>query len=563
MKRIINCILQILKTTAVRKSIDYCVLHKESIISISFVLLVIFLLAIPDILGACIYGFKKNFLNSYIQALRIYLVTIVPIFFLPGILGKVFFAISTIFHAFCATGILILYHKYRLEIGGDSYFILVNSNPSEIWEFLCSLVSLYNVSVVIFFVLFAVGCIYFFSKCKWKITFLHIVLGIILALPLSISILRYRSKPAKVKKVLTRCSVSKFLVEYRNFQVVYGSIYKNLTKKPELPGKILPVEKNIAGIIVIGESAYRKHHSIYGYPRNTTPNLSRRKDSILPFSNVISATVQTPTAIRYLLTDEILKKSSINDIHFSLPDLLKAAGYETHWISNQYIWGLGGYESSTTLLAQKCDSYYFVHNKTPEEKYDIACIKPVEKFLRTTKPVILFVHLMGSHIGYEERFPKNFGSFRDKYDGVIEKVLPANRHKTNLYDCSIEYTDFVLEKMIKLLEAQSRPSFLLYLSDHSECNGLDKYTVARATHSKIRACYEIPFLLWYSEGYKNEFSDFISRGKNNLRKPLQCDDAIWTIADITHITWEGFPQEKSLFSPSYKGRKRFMYNTLY
>ena len=425
-----------------------------------------------------------------------------------------------------------------------------------------SLASPFNIIVAFIFIIFAVYCISVFCQRKWEITRLHIITGILLLLPLSITLLRYHSNTQKIQKVLSRNSLSKFILEYNTFQSQYGTYYYNLTKKPNLPQGIVSSNRNIAGIIVIGESANRKHHSIYGYPRNTTPNLLRRKDSILAFSDVISATTQTPTAIRYLLSDELLTATGV--LNYTLPDLLKSANFETHWISNQFAWGLGGYESSTTFLAQKCDSFYFVHQEAPDEKYDIACIKPAEKMLNTEKPVILFIHLMGSHIGYKSRFPENFGSFKNTHDSITEQLPQSNRYMTNIYDCSIEYTDFILEKLIQLLEKQYRPAFLFYVSDHSECNNIDNHTVARASQSNIRACYEIPFLLWFSPEYREQFNDFIEAGKKNLSMPLQADHAIWTIADIVRISWNVFPEEKSLFSPLYKKPSaRFMFSEKY
>ena len=551
------CHSKISKTTAA-----YCIRHKEHIKSILFVLLIILLLEIPDILGACCYGLKKRFSNSYIQAMRIYFFIIAPLFFLPGKFGKAFFALCTAILSFCAMAVLILYHKYRLEVGGDCYLLLFNSNSAETQEFLTSLFSAYNIVVVICAVIFAIWSIYTFSRMKWKITHLHIIVGILLFLPLPVTLVRYQKEKIPLKKAFSRSSVSRFVSEYNSFRKNYGGVYDNLTKKPILPEGLTANGKNIAGIVVLGESAYRKHHSIYGYSRNTTPNLLKRKDAILPFDNVISATAQTPTAIRYLLTDEKLSNPGV--INYSLPDLLKSAGYETHWISNQYAWGLGGYESSTTLLAQKCDSYYFVHQKMPGEKYDIGCIQPVKAKLNTRKPVILFVHLMGSHIAYAERYPEKFGSFRNVSDPVSDQTPQVNRRTTNAYDCSVEYTDFILEELIRILEKQQRPTFLLYVSDHSECNGLDDFKIARASNCNVRACYEIPFVFWFSREYSKQFGDFIEKGRKNLSAPLQGDHALWTIAAVAGLSWNNFPAENSLFSDTYKTpEKRSMYNREY
>ena len=44
-------------------------------------------------------------------------------------------------------------------------------------------------------------------------------------------------------------------------------------------------DKNSVHVLVIGESANRNHHGIYGYVRNTTPNLSNIEGSLIKFSD--------------------------------------------------------------------------------------------------------------------------------------------------------------------------------------------------------------------------------------------------------------------------------------
>ncbi len=525
--------------------------HKKSIFSGLFVIISVCIIAIPDILGLMLYGHLPNFVAPYIQTLRIYLFLTAPAFFLPGIFGKLYFYVEIIILTFTAMASLILLHMFNLPISGDCYMLIFNTHLQEATEFTMTLLRWENVLITVMCTAFAASCIFFMRKLQWKFSVLNILLGIILLMPLSITLLRYHHKKRNITLAVERGSFGKFAVQYFVFKERFEKNMKDLTKTPLLPAPhIKKRNDSTTGIIVIGESAWRKHLGIYGYSRNTTPNLLKRKDSILAWNNVISADIQTPTSIRFFLTDAVLERPDTVD--YTLIDLFNHAGYKTHWVSNQPAWGLGGYESATTFLALKCHSLFYLHKNAPSQKYDEALIKPVEKLLDSEEPQIIFVHLQGSHIDYAGRYPESFGSFTGCNDKVYQSINSArNRKITNEYDNSIEYTDHVLEQLISLLEKRKPVSFMLYFSDHGECADIDNSAARRSAVSKNKACYEIPFLMWYSPEYGIKNQQMLRAGKKNLNSSLQGDKALWTLCDAAGIYWEGFPENKSLFSAEY------------
>ena len=79
------------------------------------------------------------------------------------------------------------------------------------------------------------------------------------------------------------------------------------------------------GILVIGESAIRNHHGIYGYTRNTTPNLLRHKENIILFQDMITVLPLTITALKYWLTDMTLQNRYAK---WTVFDALKKSGYQ-------------------------------------------------------------------------------------------------------------------------------------------------------------------------------------------------------------------------------------------
>ena len=85
------------------------------------------------------------------------------------------------------------------------------------------------------------------------------------------------------------------------------------------------------------------HMSLYGYQRDTTPNLKKlfQKKVLVAFKNAVSIGTKTLTSLPYMLVG--LQGIDPDGLFFSYPTIFnyaKAAGYHTAYISAQDIqWG--------------------------------------------------------------------------------------------------------------------------------------------------------------------------------------------------------------------------------
>ena len=91
-------------------------------------------------------------------------------------------------------------------------------------------------------------------------------------------------------------------------------------------------------VLVLGESTTREHMHLYGYNRDTTPNLDALAASdkgLTVFRDVVSPRPYTIEVMQQILTfgDEQNPDRFLSDP--SLINLLKQAGYKTFWITNQ------------------------------------------------------------------------------------------------------------------------------------------------------------------------------------------------------------------------------------
>ena len=98
-----------------------------------------------------------------------------------------------------------------------------------------------------------------------------------------------------------------------------------------------------------------------------------------------------------------------------------------------------------------------------------------------------FIHLIGSHVRYDRRYPDDFG-FVDNTDTVAE------------YDTSIRYTDFVLSELYKRFRGDSL--LFIYISDHGQFVSNENFGSGFLPGYKEE--YRIPLLVWTKDSVAAE-----------------------------------------------------------
>ena len=232
------------------------------------------------------------------------------------------------------------------------------------------------------------------------------------------------------------------------------SIDQSMTLAAKAPGTV---------IFVIGESASRNYMKAFtpDFPYEDTPWLSSMagNDNFLIFRHAYASWSQTVPVLQRALTEQ----SQYNGKEFfnssSIIDVAKKAGYETWWFSNQGRYGQ--YDSAITLVAKTADhaewtddSYNFT------DKYDEALL-PYLSQLDPTKNNFVVLHVMGSHIYYNNRYPSAFSKFKTA-EG--ESTVTSRESYAN----SILYTDYILSQVFNYAQKNLNLQAMVYFSDHGE-----------------------------------------------------------------------------------------------
>ena len=119
--------------------------------------------------------------------------------------------------------------------------------------------------------------------------------------------------------------------------------------------------------------------------------------------------------------------------------------------------------------------------------------------------VLIVLHTRTSHgPNYAEKYPKEFEVYKPVAENVEEGEKNVER-LVNAYDNTIRYTDFLLNGLINTLRSMTDwKSAMIFISDHGESLGENKvfmHGLPMKLAPKVQ--YEIPFLVWTSEGFRN------------------------------------------------------------
>lgn len=236
--------------------------------------------------------------------------------------------------------------------------------------------------------------------------------------------------------------------------------------------------------LIIGESASSKHMSLYGYNTPTTPFLDKLKEDTtnsthIHYYSAITSQLLTRDAVTYMLSAENVLTG--NDFFYRYKNLIELANnaqYETHWISNQSMFGF--FEGRIPLIASY--ALYKKYNiatllKEELQKDDLELLPMLDKYYDNDKKQLFIIHLQGSHRSFDHRYDE------------IDKQTIIGDGATVAYDRTIHHTDRFFQKLSQSL---TNNSIILYASDHGESPAAAN---GRLDKSRGNFAYQIPFIL--------------------------------------------------------------------
>jgi heptose-I-phosphate ethanolaminephosphotransferase len=307
-------------------------------------------------------------------------------------------------------------------------------------------------------------------------------------------------------------------------------------------------------VLVLGESTNRQHMSLYGYPRPTTPQLDGMRDQLLVFEQVYAPRPFTIEVLQQVLTFADQENPDLYLTRPSLMNIMKQAGYQSYWITNQQT--MTKRNTMLTTFSRQTDKQYYLNFSRSQNsrQYDEVVLEPFQEILRDPEPrKFIVVHLLGTHAKYEYRYPSAYARFSGR-EGLPEALSSKQVAVSNDYDNAVLYNDFVVSSLIRMLAAARLNSLLVYFSDHGEdvYDSTGHQVLGRSEGNPTLPMYAIPFIVWNSEQWRAAHPRTYPR--EVLDRRYSTSHFIHTWSDLVGLRFVDFDASKSLISRDFKER---------
>ena len=393
------------------------------------------------------------------------------------------------------TGIYLIYFfKYKALFSDVAFMSVLGTTYSEATEYVITIIETPSILFVFLSMIFILPMIVYWSMGKIKRlesscakNKYYLIIIFILSL-IGIGLLIKQTFPLDMYINITQHSSI-----LKGFNDLSRNVEKN---NREIVLSSLPSALNGTIILVIGESANRDYMSAFNpnLKRETTPWETEKKGdkNFIFLESAYSNYPNTAMSLSRALT----QVNQYNDINLSdavtIIGLAKKAGYKTYWISTQEKSGV--YDSIVAKIAESSDSIAWLNGYDEKVLQEFPKVNPLQKNL-------VIVHILGSHVNYNERVPKYY------------KAEQYTEDRTDQYMHTIDYTDWLLKEIFEYGEKNLNLNAMIYMSDHGE-----HIQYGHTNNPFYFEMVRIPTWIYLSDTYQSKYPEVYNGLKNNNQK---------------------------------------------
>lgn len=499
---------------------------------------------------------------------------LIPVLLFPGrtrfiaaVIGVVLWAVSV-----CA---LAYYFIYGQEFSQSVLFVMFESNANEAGEYVSQY---YSLKLLLILLAYTAGAVFLWLRLRpvylampWRYGVCALVLGGLIVYPLTNSLLFKDRTPSEALGALGQrmepAAPWQIIIGYAQYRTQLNHLQGLLDKNRQLPP--LANLKDSSGdaprtlVLVIGESTQRGRMSLYGYPRDTTPELKALRDSdpnLTVFNNVVTSRPYTIEILQQALTFANEQHPDRYLTEPSLMNMMKQAGYKTFWITNQQT--MTARNTMLAVFSKQTDVQYYMNQQRTQSarEYDTNVLAPFKTVLADPAPKkFIIVHLLGTHLKYKYRYPENWGRFDGHTADLPAGLSQEQQEAYNDYDNANLFNDHVVSTLIKDYKATHPNGFMLYFSDHGEevydtpPHNLQGRNEAQPT----RPMYTIPFLVWTSPEWRTAHPQDM---RADADRKYSSSELIHTWSDLAGLSYDGYDPTRSIVNPAFQETTRWIGN---
>lgn len=326
-------------------------------------------------------------------------------------------------------------------------------------------------------------------------------------------------------------------------------------------------------VLIIGESYNRHRSQLYGYDMETTPRqLQRAKDgSLVVFSDVVAPWNLTSYAFKHCLSVHALGDSATWCDAPLFPLLFRRAGYRVTFLTNQFLPKAGervyDFSGGFFLNNREVSRELFDLRNGALHPYDEGLLDDYDALLKahrlagtdsTLQHNLILFHLMGQHVNYNERFPRDRKKYTPKNYSRPDLTL-KQRWRVADYDNALAYNDSVVDVIMQRFEHED--AIVIYMPDHGEeCFNPGSKMFGRLHSARIdrrlaREEFEIPFWVWCSPLYRERHPDVVAALQEARERPFMTDNVPHLLLSLAGIHCPYYRPDYDLLSPAFNAKR--------
>lgn len=328
-------------------------------------------------------------------------------------------------------------------------------------------------------------------------------------------------------------------------------------------------------VLIIGESLSRHHSQQYGYWQPTTPRQSwfEGTGDMVKFTDVVSPWNLTSFVFKLMFSTYTVGDRDDWCDYPLFPEVFRKAGYHVTFLTNQFLPKAkeavydfsGGFFLNDPVLSKA----QFDTRNDKVHKYDEGLLEDYRKLKPTgnVRGELTIFHLIGQHVVYRQRYPKDRKVFK-KEDYVKAKPNLNDRERQTLadYDNSILYNDSVVAAIVK--QFIDDDAIVIYTSDHGEeCYEGDMHFFCRMHSAQIdsrlaHAEFDIPFWIYCTKTYQQNHPEIFAQIQAARNRRYMTDALPHLLMYLAGIETKDYNERYNLISPRYdNNRPRILKNT--
>ena len=327
-------------------------------------------------------------------------------------------------------------------------------------------------------------------------------------------------------------------------------------------------------VLIIGESFNKYHSQLYGYEKKNTPRQVKMEKSgrLVKYSDVMAPWNLTSFVFKHLMTTYTVGDEGDWCDYPLFCQLFRKAGFQVNFLTNQFLPHAkdaiydfsGGFFINDEMLSKV---QFDVRNEETHLwdedllKDYARLVAPPEGVVDTASvPSLTIFHLMGQHVNYRIRCPKQKMKF---FASGYDRPQNTLKEKKNIayYDCAVWYNDSVVGAIVDRFKNDD--AVIIYFPDHGDevygpgsLHHCGRNHTTNITKDIAQQEYEIPMWFYCTAKYSKRHPDVVAAIRKAKNKPFMTDAMSHLLLGLAGIKCKAYRPELDLLSPQYNEKRQ-------